>query len=287
MYYEGTAVGSIEVNNPKTIYKAKDSYAPFYVSDWNGDGLLDILILENTFSIIRNIGTVSNPIFDTDNQMSVECKDADMQDETFPTSGDGHDFFNAGDINGDGLLDIVGARPTKSTETNAWGNPLASSDIDIYYNTGTNEEPTFSFSYRLHEYTDVSLGIKSKPALVDINGDGALDIISSESRPEYPKTCWRLIIWAGIPEVTSNENIFFQTLVKTDVAYNPITKTISLSAMAKLNNLSLITLSGRSIKLSLLKEKTWKIPSSLTKGIFIIKGVGRGGVGRVLGKIIL
>lgn len=66
-----------------------------------------------------------------------------------------------GDLDGDGLLDLVVGE--------------ASGTLNYYRNTGTGEAP--SFELVSDEWLGIEMGRRSQPALVDLDGDGTLDLV--------------------------------------------------------------------------------------------------------------
>ncbi len=268
LYYAGTAVGSMELNDGKIIYESGDknvTHVPFYPYDWDGDGLIDIIILQFTFKIIKNIGTVSNPVFDTDNLLSVSIKDDNQEELVLSQSGYGRAAFNVGDVNNDGLMDIV---TTKNAIKKFEGSNSGTytTEIKVYYNTGNTQFPAFDYSFAVHDTSGIFLGEKSRVTLVDINDDKAIDIIASE---RYSGGTWKLIIWEGIPEVTPISKLQTIDEKSSSFFYNNATKTFLPNKKSKLRNFRLVTLKGQLIDLIPLSNGGWKIPSNISKGVFI------------------
>ena len=204
-YYKGTAPGSTDLNPKTSIYTTPGmgKYLPFYPHDWDGDGLTDILVLEATFKIFKNTGTLSNPAFDTATPIPVSCIDENGEEGSWSQSTYGRESFNAADINRDGLVDLVIVDECFADEEAPGGGSLFTSQIDIYYNIGTNEMPAFKYAFNLHNSADTPLGEATRVTLVDINDDGAIDVIGSETMTlgdVSEERRWSLVIWKGIPD---------------------------------------------------------------------------------------
>ena len=123
--------------------------------DVNGDGLVD-LVVGSSSGLLRvyvNVGSVNNPLYKPLITINVT---ADLGvnatlDYVAPTLGD---------VNGDGLIDIVVG--------------LANGSLILYRNVGTKTAPSWSLDT---EYlAGVSVGGYAAPYLYDVDGDGDLDL---------------------------------------------------------------------------------------------------------------
>ncbi len=293
-YYKGTATGSMELSEPISIAKSGNedyTHTPFFPYDWDGDGLVDILILQSTFKIIKNIGTPSDPVFDTKNKLPVSLKDENQEDKKYFESPYGRVSFNAGDLNGDGLIDIL-MGIDKSKKYPVGSTKLGSGEqmttYDVFYNTGNSKFPIFNYSYNLLDTSSMFIGGESKATIVDINNDKAMDVVFSDSYYEKDAPqMWKLLIWEGIPDATSVKQLKHDHTQYTNMSYNHNSKMVKFTGDDRLQNLYITTLSGRKIKLKSENRIDWKIPDNLSKGLFIVQAELINNKNRVLGKIVV
>lgn len=280
-YFKGSSVGSLHLSEPVTVFKGIENYTPFHIYDWNNDGKYDLLVLEDTgLELILNTGSKSKPQFDSPDRIRLSCTDKDGLE--MGEAG----RFNVGDINGDGLLDIVRVVNCESTEKNAWGNPISSGTITVHYNVGTKDAPKFSYAYTLHSFEDRPLGGYVQLTIADINADKAIDIIVSESNSAYPSNFWKLIMWEGVPGKTTTEFIVSENESNKYISHNSSLETIHYAGVNKPSELILVTPQGKQLSLSLLKAGVWKIPSTLSSGYYLVLGVFNGNKKMVLGRLI-
>jgi hypothetical protein len=96
-----------------------------------------------------------------------------------------------GDLDGDGLLDLVIGE--------------ASGTINLYRNVGTKVAPKFELVS--DHYQDIKLGRRSAPQLVDLDGDGRLDMLIGGDDGEVQ-------LWLGRPQMRFERDVSFS--VKAD-----------------------------------------------------------------------
>jgi hypothetical protein len=126
------------------------NYAPA-VADLDGDSLPDIIVgtWRDRIQWYRNTGTRTAPAWTL----------ADSALVTIPRGTNSTPTF--GDLTGDGLLDLVIGE--------------ASGTLNYYRNIGTARAPTFELV--TESFLDVKVGRRSAPLLVDLDSDGALDML--------------------------------------------------------------------------------------------------------------
>ena len=146
------------------------------VADWNGDGLLDLVIgcEKETVVYYKNVGTKTKPSFKHMGCPQVDgkplriphqpCKE-DPENKIYPI--DYNAMPDVGDWNGDGALDLlVGGYIT---------------GVFFYYeNTAPkNAEPKLTYRGIIQaDGKDADVGWVATPCIVDLNSDGKLDLVS-------------------------------------------------------------------------------------------------------------
>ncbi len=127
----------------------KNSFPAF--ADLNGDGLADMVVgsQSNGVEIFYNEGTKFNPIWVKENISNFFDK----------TPSGTNLAVTLGDINGDGLIDLVTLD--------------GSGKISFYINKGTKNQPYWVLS----NYTIKKIGKNDVPRLIDLNGDGREDLV--------------------------------------------------------------------------------------------------------------
>ncbi|NYT26474.1 MAG: VCBS repeat-containing protein [Candidatus Thiodubiliella endoseptemdiera] len=166
-YYQNTGTTS----NPTYEAKIGDSN-PFNgidvgyhstptLADIDGDGDLDLVVGESdgTLKYYQNTGTTSNPAYEAKTGNDNPFNGIDAGYSSKPTLAD---------IDGDGDLDLV----------------VGESDgtLKYYQNTGTTSNPAYEAKTGdSNPFNGIDVGDYSAPILVDIDGDGDLDLVVGES----------------------------------------------------------------------------------------------------------
>ena len=135
---------------------------PIFV-DENKDGLTDILVGNNsliedgekyaTLTLLRNTGTVNNPIFEIINEDYLG----------FSTSNESYLYPAIGDIDNDGDNDLLIG--------------LESGKI-LYYNNQAGQNESYKFILASGNFEGIDVGKYAAPILFDINRDGNIDLLS-------------------------------------------------------------------------------------------------------------
>lgn len=127
------------------------------IGDMNGDGIPDILLIGFRYGICayQNTGTNTAPVWTRNPTW-------DVPTAATPTLTNKSNAPTFGDLDGDGKLDLIVGQTSGST-------------LFAYRNTGTTTSPTWTYTSAWN-YVDGSI-LQAQPQLVDINGDGKLDLM--------------------------------------------------------------------------------------------------------------
>ena len=145
------------------------SYSVPSLADWNNDNLQDLIIGTRSGKVLvyLNIGTESEPNFTSTNSFYVK---ANGEDIFCPPSGCMGCFPRVIDWNNDDCKDLL------------VGQSDGRIRLFININTDPNQEPTF-YSGEFLQYgktgfkTDINVGGRATPTIVDWNNDGMKDLI--------------------------------------------------------------------------------------------------------------
>jgi hypothetical protein len=176
------------VKNPYGITDNDNVFQPEFM-DIDGDGDYDLMTASyyGDHKVYRNIGTKFVPNFDAPTT------------NPYGLSGSGLQFtlLTSGDIDGDGDVDIF--------ETGFDYYSMGSVDFKFIENTGTATAPAFTGSVNNPFGLTAIASFISMPKLVDIDGDGDLDIIASSFNTTSYSTEYLLYLNAGTASLPSFE----------------------------------------------------------------------------------
>ena len=167
-------------SNPFNGIYAEAYTKPAFI-DLNGDGKLDLVLGQHSGTLLawRNTGTNAAPAFTALTGAANPFDGIDIGYHSTPA------FV---DLNGDDKLDLVVGEDD--------GTLLA------WRNTGTAAAPVFTaLTGTANPFNGIDVRYRSAPAFVDLNGDGKLDLVSSNSDG-------KLLGWrngaASLPKITVN-----------------------------------------------------------------------------------
>uniref|UniRef100_UPI0034DFC8E7 FG-GAP-like repeat-containing protein n=2 Tax=Gammaproteobacteria TaxID=1236 RepID=UPI0034DFC8E7 len=154
-YIEKTGLG----NNPFEGIDVGYVSVPI-LADIDGDGDLDLVVGERngTLKYYQNTGTTSSPAYEAKTGDNNPFNGIDVGDYSAP---------NLADIDGDGDLDLVVGEDNGT--------------LKYYQNTGTTSNPTYEAKTGdSNPFNGTDVVNYSSPILVDIDGDGDLDLVGGE-----------------------------------------------------------------------------------------------------------
>ncbi|WP_369178233.1 FG-GAP-like repeat-containing protein [Candidatus Thiodubiliella endoseptemdiera] len=146
-------------NNPFEGIYVGDLSAPT-LADIDGDGDLDLVVGEayGTLKYYQNTGTTSSPAYEAKTGGNNPFNGIDVGNYSSPTLAD---------IDGDGDLDLVVGKNDGT--------------LKYYQNTGTTSNPAYEAKTGDdNPFNVIDAGYSSSPILVDIDGDGDLDLVVGE-----------------------------------------------------------------------------------------------------------
>jgi len=147
------------------------SASTVFAADWNGDGLLDLLVgdINGNVWLVPNEGSPGKPAFGKPRKLEADGKAIQV------AHGDSHPV--AADWDGDGKLDLIVGTGAGSV---VW-----------YRNVGTNKEPKLAAAKTLVAeiprdangggFKKNQCGMRAKVCVVDLNGDGRLDLLVGDA----------------------------------------------------------------------------------------------------------
>ncbi|WP_369178911.1 beta strand repeat-containing protein [Candidatus Thiodubiliella endoseptemdiera] len=147
-------------NNPFEGIDVGKASAPT-LADIDGDGDLDLVVGENdgTLKYYQNTGTTSSPAYEAKTGGNNPFNGIDVGGYSTP---------NLADIDGDGDLDLVVGKDDGT--------------LKYYQNTGTTSNPTYEAKTGdSNPFNGIDVVNYSSPILVDIDGDGDLDLVVGEN----------------------------------------------------------------------------------------------------------
>ncbi|WP_369177604.1 FG-GAP-like repeat-containing protein [Candidatus Thiodubiliella endoseptemdiera] len=258
-YYQNTGTTSnpaYEVktggSNPFNSIDVGDFSAPT-LADIDGDGDLDLVAGEvyGTLKYYQNTGTTSNPTYEAKTGDSNPFNGIDVGNLSAPTLAD---------IDGDGDLDLVVGE--------------SAGTLKYYQNTGTTSNPAYEAKTGDdNPFNGIDVGDSSKPTLVDIDGDGDLDLVVGEANGtlKYYYNQQPSSVDGQVPtftEKTSDTNVLgepsnlvieFSENIKTNGGIVEIWNSAEKVATISITNANI---SDTTLTLN---------PSSLTSGVYYIK----------------
>ncbi len=165
--------------------------APAVADFWNNDGIPDLLVGQVHGNVERydNAGTIAEPDWSFTGTVT-----------TLPWTDHPHAFPALGDLNGDGLVDLL-------VGEGGWAGPGAGGTLHFYENKGTAASPNWTDV--ITNYVGIDVGGWSTPALVDIDDDNDLDLFigNEEGFVAFFENSGDLLdpIWTGDPEIIGGD----------------------------------------------------------------------------------
>ena len=169
---DGTVNAKVQLKTAGGNFVKTYSNSACEVTDWNGDGLMDILIsteyaVDNGGSVIKlflNEGTATSYSFaEGVNVKTSDGKDISLYHRT---------NMCVADLNYDGKLDIILGE--------GWNPSVGTKDyIYFFENVGTTTDPSLKLPVKLQQTNNTAIvgSFDVKPYITDWNEDGGLDIL--------------------------------------------------------------------------------------------------------------
>ncbi|WP_369178004.1 FG-GAP-like repeat-containing protein [Candidatus Thiodubiliella endoseptemdiera] len=228
-YYQNTGTTSNPAYEVKTggsnpfngIDVESESESLPTLADIDGDGDLDLVMGENdgTLKYYQNTGSASNPAYEAKTGGSNPFNSIDVGLYSKPTLAD---------IDGDGDLDlVVGER---------------NGTLKYYQNTGTTSNPTYEAKTGgSNPFNGINVGSFSAPTLVDIDGDGNLDLVVGEENGtlKYYYNQQSFFVDGQAPTPTATNSWTLSNIPAGQSAFkvgDVISLTLTMSETLKLNN---------------------------------------------------
>ena len=165
---------SLEESYDAFWYGSIGSYAGYSMDDLGdvtGDGLSDIVVGAYEHGLSASEGGAAYIIFGGDNAGDISLADADVVLLGDTDENLGYEVSSAGDINGDGVLDVaINAYRFDTTQRNAGRTYIFFGPIDSTLSLAQAD-------IRIDGFQEVSQSGSTLSPLPDINGDGVDDII--------------------------------------------------------------------------------------------------------------
>lgn len=210
--------GGFSFDNPVEIVANNEPTGIINIADFNGDGSLDVVTLafrvSNTgINFFKNTSSIDNFKFE--------------YQETISNGGQNSDIVS-GDVDNDGLVDIVVA--SRSTGL-----------ITVFENQSTSDQISFGSSNNVSTTGSAASGV----TLADINGDGQLDIASSNATGDiyiFENTSGGSISFGNEQVQSTNSTTQFITSgdlngdAKPDLAYTQSVQTTEVGNLAIILN---------------------------------------------------
>ncbi|MGE4489575.1 MAG: FG-GAP-like repeat-containing protein [Kiritimatiellales bacterium] len=165
------------------IYKDKPLIIPWRnkptVADWNGDGVLEITVLDERGQLVAYPVDKADPDHLGKRTLfrDFEGRGVAVNAELIKSASSGRTQLCAADWDGDGDIDLMAGRPRNAGEGN----------LVYYENIGTSTNPLFtsrrSMKARGAQFAEWSSGSghdqwhSTGPCMADLNGDGTMDLI--------------------------------------------------------------------------------------------------------------